>query len=565
MGVMISEKAYRYINPDLAELGHQLTLSPRRLRPTQIQGLERMMDLVDPDESYPYDWIVFHITGRRPHQPDGRESILGSVLLADLPTMAEHLTRRGAPRIEDLSGAYRTHDDVAAEFNISTKTLRRWRSKGLLGIRAVTEGNKPRLVFSERSISRFKKRNADLIERGRAFKLLSPAEKDQIVELSRELLAARRKPLHIIAREVATRIGRASETVRYTLRQHDTAHPDDALFARYGDPVAARRHLAIWRSHKRGESIAAIARAQGLDPDAVRAVLRELRARRLKETRIDYVDHELFHAPDADARILEIDRPEPAPVVKPSRVPTDLPAYLRALYDTPLLTRDQEADLFLRYNYLRFKAASITRDLDPCTATDDDLDRIEHALAQAQSVKKEIIQANLRLVVSIAKRHMRRNHNFFELISDGNMSMIRAVEKFDVSLGNKFSTYASWAIMKNFARSIPEKHYHSRKYITGQDELIDVAAARSDEFASPTDLETVRGALKQGLSQLTERESVIVQRHFGLGAKPGQESTLEELGRKFGVTKERIRQIEKRAIEKLRDILSPALLDSFAG
>lgn len=71
-------------------------------------------------------------------------------------------------------------------------------------------------------------------------------------------------------------------------------------------------------------------------------------------------------------------------------------------------------------------------------------------------------------MVSIAKKHMRPNANFFEMVSDGNMSLLRAIEKFDFSRGNKFSTYASWAIMKNFARSIPAEHTLLDRFKTGR-------------------------------------------------------------------------------------------------
>ena len=74
----------------------------------------------------------------------------------------------------------------------------------------------------------------------------------------------------------------------------------------------------------------------------------------------------------------------------------------------------------------------------------------------ALTAKNQIIRSNLRLVVLIAKRHVGRSNNFFQLVIDANMSLIRTVEKFDFSRGNKFSTYASWAVMKNFSRTIPD-------------------------------------------------------------------------------------------------------------
>ena len=99
------------------------------------------------------------------------------------------------------------------------------------------------------------------------------------------------------------------------------------------------------------------------------------------------------------------------------------------------------------------------------------MDRIESLYEQAVQTKNEIVQANLRLVVSIAKRHVTASEDFFSLVSDGNMSLIRAVEKFDCSRGNKFSTYASWAIMKNFARSIPDEFKHRDRFRTSLDEM----------------------------------------------------------------------------------------------
>ena len=148
----------------------------------------------------------------------------------------------------------------------------------------------------------------------------------------------------------------------------------------------------------------------------------------------------------------------------------------------PLLTREQEAHLFRKMNYLKYQANRLREQLDPTRAKTADLDEIERLQEEALAVKNQIIRANLRLVVSIAKRHVGPSNNFFELVSDGNMSLIRAVEKFDYARGNKFSTYASWAIMKNFARTIPEENYRRDRFVTGHEEMFEAAADnRTDE------------------------------------------------------------------------------------
>jgi RNA polymerase primary sigma factor len=150
----------------------------------------------------------------------------------------------------------------------------------------------------------------------------------------------------------------------------------------------------------------------------------------------------------------------------------------------------------------------------------EDLEAIERLQEKVAAVKDLLISCNMRLVVSIAKRHAGQTDNFFELLSDGNMSLMRAVEKFDYSRGNKFSTYASWAIMKNFARSIPAEQATFR-------------VNRLLEHLSPRDREIVR--LRAGLD----------------GSEP---KTLEQIGQQLGITKERVRQLNVRIMKQLRDL-----------
>ena len=221
-----------------------------------------------------------------------------------------------------------------------------------------------------------------------------------------------------------------------------------------------------------------------------------------------------------------------------------MPAYLANLYDVPLLTREQEAHLFRKMNYLKYKASRLRDTLDVSRPKSRLMDQIEKLYDESVAIKNQIISANLRLVVSIAKRYVGPATDFFELVSDGNMSLIRAAEKFDVSRGNRFSTYASWAIMKNFARTIPDVLRRRDRFCSNHAETFNTREdARTDQYQQESAQIQRESHVEGILRRLDERERQIVTSRFGLTR--GQEPlTLKQVGAAMGVTKERVRQIQ---------------------
>jgi RNA polymerase primary sigma factor/RNA polymerase sigma factor len=156
------------------------------------------------------------------------------------------------------------------------------------------------------------------------------------------------------------------------------------------------------------------------------------------------------------------------------------------------------------------------------------------------------------LVVSIAKRYVGPVCDFFELVSDGNMSLIRAVEKFDLSRGNRFSTYASWAIMKNFARTIPGLLRRHGRFCTSQPEMFSaVEDVRADHYEQESAQIQRESQVARLLNRLDDRERQIVTSRFGL-ARGHEPLKLKQVGAAMGVTKERVRQIQWRAMRKLQ-------------
>jgi len=356
-------------------------------------------------------------------------------------------------------------------------------------------------------------------------------------------------------------MSRSTETIRLALKTYDREHPDRAIFPNTAPPLDDEAKAQIYLRFRMGVSAEVLARQYHRTRSSIYRVINEMRARRILGAKLEFIDNSSFGERNAAATILG-PLPEP-PVGKTPRrpkAPKGLPPYLGSLYEVPLLDREQEMHLFRQMNYLKYRAHERRSKLDPTRARTADLDEIERLQEEALAVKNQIIRANLRLVVSIAKRHVGPSNNFFELVSDGNMSLIRAVEKFDFSRGNKFSTYASWAIMKNFARTIPEENYRRDRFVTGHEEMFEAAAdTRADEHEYESALRRMQEAVKGMLGHLDERERKIIISRFGLGG--ASEQTLEQLGRELGITKERVRQIESRAQDKLRKIASEEKLD----
>ena len=334
-------------------------------------------------------------------------------------------------------------------------------------------------------------------------------------------------------------------------RPHTVSNPPKATRATTFDGAAKGR---VYRQYLQGVSTEVLAKQLGRSAAAITRAINEYRANRLLEQKIEAMPHSSFDEPRSFAEILEA-LPNPADGKAPRKIksPEGVPPYLASLYDVPLLGREQEAHLFRKMNFLKYRALKLRDAIDPLKVSSATLDEIDRLMEEALIVKNQIIRANLRLVVSIAKKHVGRSDNFFELVSDGNMSLIRAVEKFDYARGNKFSTYASWAIMKNFIRSIPIENHRRDRFVTGHDDLFEAAADnRTDEHEYESTQRRMRDAVKGMLGRLDDRERRIIISRFGLDGVG--EQTLEQLGRELGVTKERVRQLEARAQSKLRKI-----------
>ncbi len=445
-----------------------------------------------------------------------------------------------------------TVEQLAERLNVSTKTISRWRNQGLVA-RSFSRDGRHRVGFTHQDVARFIAENPVRVSRGAHFSQLSEAEKASIIRRARHLAHEGGRPA-TVAKILAGETGRSIETIRYTLKNYDRRNPDSPVFPHGYGPLSQDTKRKIYRRSCRGETAEALAHKFHRPKTVIARVIREMRAQRIMDLPLDYIPNEEFHRIRSHREEEAILADPPVCEGKPAapRVLAGLPSYLQSLYEVPLLSREQEVHLFRRMNYLKYKASCMREDLNLERPKIRLMDRIERLYAEVVATKNQIIRANLRLVVSIAKRHVQQNGTLFELVSDGNISLIRAVEKFDFALGNKFSTYATWAIMKNFARSIPSERVQLDRFRTGHEELF---GATSDDRTDAVELETAQSRreaeVEKILRHLDEREREIVARRFGLDRQL-EPRTLKEIGQELGVSKERIRQIEARALAKLR-------------
>lgn len=526
----------------------QVRYAPRHKKVEQIERAERLISEIDPQKTYSYEYLCYRITDYRPDTIAGN-TMLGAAAKHDLRLFVEDVSDAADIRAEEMLEQVHTVADLSKLFKVSTKTISRWREQGLVSRRFIFGGRK-RVGFLRSSVERFVAKNNDRVKRGERFSQLSAEERDEIVDLARRLAAAGACPSEV-ARRIAEQANRSVETIRYTLKQFDDTHPDLAVFPSRTGPLTEEAKQRIYQQYRRGVSVESLARRYCRTRTSIYRVVNEMRATRIWELPLDYIHNDSFTKKKLETEILG-PMPDAEATGRRTRAPSGLPPYLASLYDTPLLNREQEYHLFRKSNYLKYKASRLRDELNPARAKSTTMEEIEQLYEQAVRIKNQIVQSNLRLVVSIAKRHVNSTDDFFTLVSDGNMSLIRAVEKFDYSRGNKFSTYASWAIMKNFARTIPHEFKHRDRFRTSLEEMFTSQEdGRGDQLGEESAHQLRSEQVNKILSRLDDREQKIIISRFGLDYTH-EPQTLKEVGAEMGVTKERVRQIEARALHKLR-------------
>ncbi|MEQ8850585.1 MAG: sigma-70 family RNA polymerase sigma factor [Phycisphaerales bacterium] len=277
----------------------------------------------------------------------------------------------------------------------------------------------------------------------------------------------------------------------------------------------------------------------------------------------DFIDSEAFYTNNAEKEIYEL-QPD---VAKPDTtwyhpVMDDVTASSRTRSvkssQQVILTAAEEKILFHQFNYARYRVRELQHAIwarPDRTPTPAQAQEILGWHRRADRIREQIAETNLALVLAMAKRTRMSEVDFADLVSEGNMALLRAVDKFDAGRGFKFSTYACRAILKAFSRQGMKLSKYRQRFPTDFDPKLErsnfLETKRADFERDAAD--EVRRIVTENQADLSQVERTVIEHRFGLenGAQE-KPMTLEQVGQIIGVTKERVRQIQNKAMEKIK-------------
>jgi len=239
-------------HPALQELtDQQVRFAPPARRLEQLARAEQLLAEIDPAKQYPYQFVCYRITDFR---PESYADLLlqGRDVREDLYVFMAELSRTlPAVPVEEATEPVWTLEQISKRLNVSTKTINRWRERGLVGRRFLYNGRR-QLGFPQSVVERFVAAHPDRVERGGRFSHLSESEKEEILRRAQRLARVPNGTLTEVSRRIARRLGRSPETVRYTIKNYDRTHPDQAMFPEVGDYLDENTKQSIYSSYRRG-------------------------------------------------------------------------------------------------------------------------------------------------------------------------------------------------------------------------------------------------------------------------------------------------------------------------
>jgi len=235
----------------------------------------------------------------------------------------------------------------------------------------------------------------------------------------------------------------------------------------------------------------------------------------------------------------------------------------QAITGAPQLMKGPEERLmFLRYNYCKLRLVNLQKKIQKDGLTRELAENFVEWHRKFEHFREYLVRTNLALVLAMAKRVRLGDVDFAEVVSEGNMALLRAVDKFNVERGFKFSTYACRAILKAFSRtSLKASRHRTRFPVEFEPDLekSDWADRRRDQVEDEC-IDELKAIVDRNLADLSSVEQTVIRRRFNWQQEEESALTLEEVGKIIGVTKERVRQIQNKALAKIKAVMEEGVL-----
>ena len=300
---------------------------------------------------------------------------------------------------------------------------------------------------------------------------------------------------------------------------------------------------------------------QGLTPADLRLLRRTL------ADPAEYIPNAWFDSADAERVLMQPVPPAGMPAGRPPLGGDDSGLHRLGAEDEAAATPpDREQRLFLRLNYARRRVAEILGRCSGRRLAGPVLEELLRWQREVQETRGQIVRENMPLVLAMAKRTRINNVDPSDMISEGNLALLRAANKFDCARGYRFSTYACRAILKSFSRVATRTARYRGHFPTEFDPTLEKSNYVERRRMSVEDdcVDELRSLLDDNIGQLSAVERQVIRARFALDEPQhngdGKGKTLEQVGELVGVTKERVRQIQNKALEKLRTLLDRAVL-----
>lgn len=227
-----------------------------------------------------------------------------------------------------------------------------------------------------------------------------------------------------------------------------------------------------------------------------------------------------------------------------------------------LMKAPEERLMFLRYNYCKLRLSQLQRKVKRDGLTRESAEQFIEWHRRFEHYREYLTRTNLALVLAMAKRTRLGDVDFAEIVSEGNMALLRAVDKFSIDRGFKFSTYACRAILKAFSRTAMKHSRHRTRFPVEfepdmeQSDWID----KKRDVVEEDCIDELKQIVDRNLADLSDTEQTVLRRRFNWQQKDESPMTLEEVGQIIGVTKERVRQIQNKALAKIRKLMEEGVL-----